>query len=269
MCGDYKHKSNMGRMVTAIEQRKIQLDMLREIDEFCHVNKIKYSLACGTLLGAIRHNGYIPWDDDVDICMPIEDLIIFKRLFISRTLEYVDIDIKKGYSYAFPRIVYKPTYSHPGIVVKSEGVCIDLYPLIEVPQDNSLLYKLLKKGLRYEHIHYILWKWNARIIKRFPVHTIPFKRLSVLKLRDFYYNTLHKKGGGCYYYISGPITELNKFRLPFNPFDCLIKVPFEGLLLQIPKRYDYVLRMWYGDYMVLPPEDQRHPYHMGNYYWEK
>ena len=72
------------------KQKEIQLEMLKEIDYFCKHNSIRYSLAFGTLLGAIRHKGYIPWDDDVDIMMPYPDLIKLKRLFSSEK-------ISKGY----------------------------------------------------------------------------------------------------------------------------------------------------------------------------
>ena len=62
-------------------RKDIQFSMLKEIDSFCRQHSIRYSLAYGTLLGAIRHNGFIPWDDDVDIMMPIVDLLVFKKNF--------------------------------------------------------------------------------------------------------------------------------------------------------------------------------------------
>jgi LPS biosynthesis protein len=71
----------MDRKVTWEESRKIRLDVLVEVDDFCRKNNLRYFLAFGTLLGAIRHKGYIPWDDDTDIMMPRKDLEIFKRTF--------------------------------------------------------------------------------------------------------------------------------------------------------------------------------------------
>ena len=114
------------------ERKKIQLEMLKEIDAFCRTNDIRYSLAFGTLLGAIRHKGFIPWDDDVDIMMPLPDMFKFKRLFYSNNLKYCDVDTENHYDFPFSRIAYKPTYRQRGLIFQSYGVCIDLYPVISI-----------------------------------------------------------------------------------------------------------------------------------------
>lgn len=93
--------------ITFEERKTIQLDMLKEIDAFCRTNNIRYTLACGTLIGAIRHGGYIPWDDDVDITMPYDDMLKFKKLFKSETMKYCDIETEKNYGYEFSRIIHK------------------------------------------------------------------------------------------------------------------------------------------------------------------
>lgn len=72
--------------ITLEERKQIQLRMLIEIDAFCRKHNIRYSLAYGTLIGAIRHKGFIPWDDDVDIMMPLPDMLRFKELFKSETM---------------------------------------------------------------------------------------------------------------------------------------------------------------------------------------
>ena len=96
--------------ITFEERKTIQLEMLKEIDAFCKENKIRYSLAFGTLLGAVRHKGFIPWDDDVDIIMPLPDMLKLKETFRSESIEYCDGETSKYYSYAFSRLVNKKTY---------------------------------------------------------------------------------------------------------------------------------------------------------------
>ena len=71
------------RLITLEQRKQIQLEMLSEIDTFCRTHGIRYMIAFGTLLGAVRHKGYIPWDDDVDISMPIDDMLRFKNEFKS------------------------------------------------------------------------------------------------------------------------------------------------------------------------------------------
>ena len=66
------------KQISLEEKKSIQLEMLKEIDAFCRNNNIKYSLAFGTLIGAVRHKGFIPWDDDVDIMMPLPDMLRFR-----------------------------------------------------------------------------------------------------------------------------------------------------------------------------------------------
>ena len=95
-----------GRRLTTDDIRALQLEMMDEIDAFCRANGIRYALAFGTMLGAIRHKGFIPWDDDMDIIMPLEDMMLFKKKFQSNTIQYLDIDTCKHYDYHFSRVAH-------------------------------------------------------------------------------------------------------------------------------------------------------------------
>ena len=246
------------------ERKKIQLEMLDEIDAFCRVNNIRYSLAFGTLIGAIRHKGYIPWDDDVDLIMPLPDMLRFKKIFKSDKLGYADLDTIRHYEYHFSRIFYLPTYSQVGLLEKSYGVNIDLYPVVGMPDTEEGIQQFLKdigplykKRMRLVAMRHLL-------IKRLPFAYIPGYKSAIRKFRDivlfqYPYETANN------YLHAGSVRRVNI--LDFDVFDGLIDVEFEGHTFQSMARYHEYLTHCFGDYMQFPPEDQRHPYHGGTYYW--
>ncbi len=259
----------MNAYISLEEIKKIQLEMLIEIDEFCRKHKIRYILAFGTLLGAIRHKGYIPWDDDIDISMPYEDMLRFKNEFSSEKLKYCDIDTEKYYDFSFSRVCYEPTYSKYGLICKSYGISIDVYPLIEVSKSDEIIAKQLKTAKKL-----ISWKYNVKklrgfIIRHLPIKTIPFYKYINSVYRNYLFNQMQEVGGGRFYFIAGLLELFDKHVLNFNPFDELIEVEFENHKFLGPARYDEYLSTRYGDYMQLPPEDQRRPYHGGHYYWKE
>lgn len=253
----------------SIEQRKqIQLEMLIEIDKFCRANNIKYMLAFGTLLGAIRHKGYIPWDDDVDISMPLEDMIRFKNTFKSDNLKYCDVDTEKYYEWTFSRIVHKQTYNKTGLVCKSYGVNIDLYPTLEVSSSEKHNMEVISNLMKHYKRYSRLIKFRRRIIRLLPINSVWGFKECVLKYRDMNHSLLSYPNGGAFHCDAGPLEQFNLHTLDFNPFEDMIEVDFEGYKLMAPAKYHEYLTTRYGDYMKLPPEDQRHPYHGGKYHWK-
>lgn len=257
-----------GKRIGLDEQKRIQLEMLIEIDSFCRKNNIRYILAYGTLLGAIRHKGYIPWDDDMDISMPLEDMIRFKNEFRSEKLKYIDVDVEKGYEFHFSKITHNRTYSKIGAFGKNYGVNIDLYPVIEVSSienDNAKairrLTPILKRRLFMIRIRNIF----ARIL---PLKTILGLKNSVTKYRSESIKLLECRGGGSFHCFCGALQRFKYQTYSFDPFQDTIEVEFEGCKFLAPAMYHEYLTQTYGDYMQLPPEDQRHPYHGGKYYWK-
>ena len=257
------------RPIPLEERKKIQLKMLVEIDDFCRRHKIHYILAFGTLLGAIRHKGYIPWDDDIDISMPYEDLLRFKKEFKSNELKYCDIETEKYYGFPFSRVCYLPTYSKSGLTCKTYGINIDIYPLIEVSNVDEVISMHLKTANKLLRRRLFVKQLRDTVIRHLPVKTILFYKHTSLAYRNFFINKMQDVGGGRYFFIAGKLELFHRHALDFNPFDELIEVDFEGHKFYGPARYDEYLTTRYGDYMQLPPEDQRHPYHGGLYYWKE
>ena len=254
--------------ITFEERKVIQLEMLKEIDAFCRVHEIKYSLAFGTLLGAIRHNGFIPWDDDVDIMMPLPDMLKFKELFKSDNLKYCDIDTEKHYEFGFSRIAHLNTFNKIGLVRSCYGICIDLYPIIGVPSEKDNIEKFFKKASYFQNRRLAFMKWQSRAVRYLPVISLPGFDNAIRDYRDFMYSYYPYESAKTFYIIAGPFELKEKMIYNFDLFDELTEVVFENNTFLSTSHFDDFLSMRYGDYMTPPPEDQRHPYHGGHYYWK-
>lgn len=253
------------KVLSIKEKQDLQLQMLDEIDSICREYRIRYSLAYGTLLGAVRHKGFIPWDDDVDICMPKEDMYRFKDILNSENIEYIDIDTFKYYEWFFSRIASKKTYGKPGKLFFGYGVNIDLYPVVGVPESENVLIKYMEEGTKLVNRLNFFVRWRNSAIIRLPIKTIPFMRHIVKDVRNFamQYNY---NDNNWHFSLGGSFKKCNYF--DYDLFDNLIDVEFEGHKYKAFKSYDRYLSHIYGDYMKLPPEDQRIPYHGGEYYWK-
>lgn len=254
-----------GRRLTTDDIRALQLEMMDEIDAFCRANGIRYALAFGTMLGAIRHKGFIPWDDDMDIIMPLEDMMLFKKKFQSNTIQYLDIDTCKHYDYHFSRVAHLATFSKDGLAGKSYGVNIDLYPVVGMPDTEEEIRSFLKslKPLYAKRMNYM--KWKSRAVRFLPVTTIPHFDEVIRQFRDIVLYRFPYEGAKNYLH-AGDVTLVDIFS--FDVFENLIDVEFEGRQYKGVGRYHDYLTHCYGDYMQLPPEDQRVPYHGGAYYWK-
>lgn len=259
----------MNNNLISLEERKtIQFEMLKEIDAFCRSNDIRYSLAFGTLLGAIRHKGFIPWDDDVDIMMPLPDMLRFKKLFHSESMKYCDVDTEKYYGGGFSRIANMKTYRKSGMLSKEYGVSIDLYPFVSIPDDddNKSVFFSGAEKLQKRRLAYL--RWRGRLIRFLPLKTIPGFTNAIRNYRDFMFNQCPYGSTHTFYVIAGPLSLWRKMSYNGDMFDKLIEVEFENYKFLSISQYDKYLTLRYGDYMKLPPEDQRHPYHNAQYYWK-
>ena len=153
----------MKKLLSEEDIRQLQIEILDEVHAFCTANSITYFLAGGTLIGAIRHNGYIPWDDDIDIMMYRDDYNRFINLFNKNNERYhvFSIENDSGYNYHFAKICDKYTYLDETNLKINDidlGINIDLFPLDKLPpeanEENILkeLHSLDKKmyGLSFK-----------------------------------------------------------------------------------------------------------------------
>lgn len=256
----------MTRKPLSIEEiKKVELSILEFIDAICRNNNIKYFLAYGTLLGAVRHVGFIPWDDDVDIYMLREDYMKFIKI----TSEHQDKRYQMLSSYNDPLYYYefaKVVDNKTKINVKNvkenpkEGVWVDIFPLDSV----SNYIKLQKSIINISVACRIL-----SVYKRFPSEKrnkvfYPLWFVSKLVGPRFFLKITEKLAmGGHNDEMVGYMASMgvNHFYFPKRWCDRTCVVEFEGNKYPAFEQYDEYLKYQYGDYMQLPPEDKRisHP----------
>lgn len=258
------------KKITIEEKRSILLEMLQEVDTFCRSHKIRYSLSSGTLIGAIRHKGFIPWDDDLDITMPLPDMLCFKEEFVSAKIKYCDVDTERNHFFQFSRLVYLPTYSKVGVFNnKGLGVNIDVYPIVGLPSDEKDRDSYFKQAMKLYSRRKPLMKLSRGIRKLTPLNCFPGTRQIVREYRDwvlFRSNPYEKSE--CFFRIADAMKPniIKLDILDFDLFDRLIELPFENVMCKATAHYHKYLTQKYGDYMQFPPESERVSKHEIDYW---
>lgn len=252
--------------------RKLQeteLGILETVSQLCEKHGIRYYLDSGTLIGAIRHNGFIPWDDDVDITMPCQDYFRFLEIAQEELGEKFFVQnflTEDNFNRSYTKVRLKGTTVRPAewkYFHIFQGAWIDIFPMFYSDSEKDFrrkrfLYKLssrLQAKDFYRNFMLINGKTPKNMLKYLYVSVIG---LLPLKLRK----KLHKK---IIDYIFSKKSGRYLCRCAFTAWrfdaDCYLGEvcyhPFDHLSLRIPNNYDKVLRDEYGDYMQIPPENKR------------
>ena len=235
----------MKKEVTLTECKKIEIEILDYVTELCNKNNLTYFLGGGTLLGAVRHKGFIPWDDDVDIMMPREDYDklaqVISNIDNNRFL-YLNYKDNNDYYYPFAKVVDKRTKVKELDCkeIKDLGVYIDIFPIDNVSddmQENKL-------------------KWYMSIFNNYKK---VLEKMENLGKKYPNSNTV-----AC---ITGRYFE--KEIMPKSYIEDFIMAKFEDREYKIPKGYDLYLTKHYGDYMQLPPKEKQVSNHDNIAYWRE
>lgn len=233
--------------LTIEEKHEILLDILKDIDRFCRANDLRYSLSDGTLLGAVRHGGFIPWDDDADIFMPREDFDRFMKTYESDRyhLLFNTRGEEEFLASGFAKVNDPTTIAGDRKSRAKYGVNVDIFPLDPVPEDPAVRKKFIHRII---HLHNRLYHRHKRdilsIIKSYA-HSI-----------DWWWNTIDRELHENPYSDSplfGMIVGTNKDYIVFEKemFDSLVETKFEDCSFLGLKDYDKYLRILYGpDYMT-------------------
>lgn len=268
--------------------KKIEMDIIKEIDKICKANDIKYFLVGGSLLGAVRHKGFIPWDDDIDIGMLRKDYNKFRKVCpkeLSDKMRYQSYSQEKHSHYIFEKIRLKETYFTTKFSNRfrdiENGIFVDV--LVYDKTSNIRIFqklhiKLIKMMNRIinvrwvnvprKGIHYTATKIFLPLMRLIPFRVYHWCFEAVLRM--FNWNRRSK------YLIDGVGQNVGKGAFPLSWFDEMTEVPYEDVTFSAPAKYDEYLRHWYGDrYMELLPISSRKSGHnlkrmdLGRYLFEK
>ena len=251
------------RKIEPEELRLLQLDLLREFADFCEKHQITYYIAYGTLLGAVRHGGFIPWDDDVDVMMPHQEFEKFAALYQSDKYKVAFCKTDKVFGYPFGRLVNTETCNMCG-KFEMDGVNIDIYPMYGCPASNAGRQQHLKKFWRLLTVSDFLLRVRSKLARMglWPKKTLNFHLNNAILRKQVKLLEQYPYGTSEYVYIS-----VDRKVYPVCLFEQSCKISFEHITVDAPCKYDEWLTLRYGDYMKLPPIEQRVPYHHGNYYY--
>lgn len=264
---------------TSKEIFKYSLDMLKYIDTFCKQNDIRYFLHAGTLLGAVRHKGFIPWDDDVDICMPRKEFQRFLKLFHDTDLyELQFYDRVKGYNLPYAKIRDKRTLRIDALTGEpyfpERGLDIDVF-IIDGYSNNNMVRKihfsiqnrLFKEFMRAGTGISENDKSLKKILKR--LYHVFFKETWLARaVNSFagFWNIEKVEYAGCMVGLYRQKIELAKSK----SFQKSAIGTFEGANFPIPSDADDVLRSLYGpNYMTPPPPEKRISTHSSYIIWKE
>lgn len=267
----------MKKNISLSDIKKIEIEILKKIDMICEENDLKYSLAGGSAIGAIRHKGFIPWDDDIDIMMIRDDYEKLQKI-MSET-KYKDIKLLsnltvKNYPYPFIKAVSLNTTAKELGIEKIEdyGVFIDIFPIDKVPKEEKKLQKYLKKVKLLKKIYLIkLYKKqiSSNKIKLLLKNLLsiilkPVNLQKLVKRMDKMFKKYNSLEGDSYALIYGLIDSDRKHYYKKEFFTNTEKINFEDEQFYIISEYDTYLKDRYGNYMKLPDESQR----VTNHNWE-
>lgn len=265
--------------MTFEEMKQVQLSIMDKFHNWCEMHNFNYTLGCGTLIGAIRHQGYIPWDDDIDVCLIRSEYDRLLKEFnetAPENLRLRSVETDSTYYTPFAKIEDTSTYLIEEWANKYDiGVNIDVFPIDAIP-DNKFSCKLLffkkriwlsllsmknasVKNRKKSFLKKLIIQLSNVLVAPIPIRYIGLKLSKLANKKDTTSKLIMD--------VSSIFMSPQK-AYPRSVFDDRIKVKFEGREYNAISGYDLYLRKTYGDYMQLPPVEKRVAHHPFTPYWK-
>lgn len=268
------------RNISIEESKKIQLSILKEAHKFCEDNHLSYFLVFGTLLGAVRHHGFIPWDDDIDIAMPRKDYVFLMNHFPKdETIKAVCCENDPSYYLPFGKLYDSRTVLEENITVDSRiGVYVDVFPIdaYSVNENKNTYTTLQLKAYRDLIALKMLPDSDKRKGFRRIAHAV-LRRIIVFNNLNYNSRRMNRAASRYndeknikYVGIRADIDQAGlQLQYPQEIFKGRMLFPFEDGMFYGPKEYDRLLKQIYGDYMKLPPKEKQISHHEYVQYWKE
>ena len=252
--------------------QSLELMILKDFIKICEENNLTYYMYAGSLLGAVRHNGFIPWDDDLDVVMFRDDFEKFKEIFIASQNDKYELlcnETHRDYFHLLAKLMLKDTKFEESWVNQVDfhiGINMDIFVLDDLSDNNFKRNYQLKKSFFYNKL---------LIMSKIKLYDLPFvtKVIThtgyyILNLFGINPSTINKRclnflrkyknpNAECVFDISATAEEYPQI-FSKEDFKDIEKIQFEDIKVNIPSGYDNILKSLYGDYMQLPPKEDRY-----------
>ena len=243
-----------------------QLEILEIIDKICTENGIRYSLYAGSLLGAARHQGFIPWDDDLDVCMERSEYNRFIEIWLkNKPAGYIiqNKDLEPNFTQSFTKIrkdhtTFLQREEKPGLY--HQGIFVDVFPIDRQPDGvfSNLIFKIRCMFYQLYTREFVPEKSNVvvKIGSFIALKCVPYKYRNIIRkklLCKICMSDSNRKFAPVFIETIQAMHE----KYPVDLLDAYITLPFEKKKFMCFKEWDIFLRCKYGNYMNLPPAEER------------